>query len=124
MKLVKVEINAYDRSNGRPLLTVSKSGKFSISPTMRNKIGYKPGHKINFFQEEGIPKNWYITLDYNEGEKIRETQAGKYIATFIQNSGLAILMRKLFIIEGVMTFSIGTSTQLQGVDYWPLLLNK
>lgn len=124
MKLRKIEVSSHDRSNGRPVLTVSKSGKFSISPAMREKIGYKKGLKINFFQDEEVPKNWYITLNESEGVNIREAMAGKYLTTFIQKATLADTVRRAFGTEEAMLFSIGAATELAGVNYWPLLYNK
>lgn len=126
MKLKKIEVSSANRSHGRALLTVSKSGKFSLSPSLREKIGYEPGKKINFFQDEDVQngKDWYISLSEDEGTPLRESAIEKYTSVFIQKSGLAEQMRKIFNAEGSMLFSVGLPTELGGVNYWPLLFNK
>lgn len=124
MKLKKIEVNSNHRVNGKPVLTVSKSGKISLSPKLREKIGYEPEDKINFFQDEESLKDWYFNLSKDEGTSLRESKVEKYTSVFIQNAGLADTLRKVFNADKAMTFSVGVSSEVEGVIYWPLLFNK
>lgn len=124
MKLKKVNIPQTGRTSSRPILTVSKTGRFSLSPMMREKTGYETGDRLNFHQDEESPKDWYITYDREEGAALQEKTADKYTAVFFQNSALAAEIRQVFKTEGGMTFSIGAATEQGGVNYWPLLFNK
>lgn len=124
MKLKKIEINSNSRVNGKPVITVSKSGKISLSPKLREKVGYEPEDKINFFQDEDSLKDWYFNLSKEEGTPLRESKVEKYTSVFIQKAGLADTMRKVFNADKALTFSVGVSSEVEGVIYWPLLFNK
>lgn len=124
MKLKKIEIPQSQGTNARPALTVSKTGRFSLSPKMREKTGYEADDMLNFHQDEDSPKDWYISFDKTEGAKLQVKTADKYTQVFFQNQTLAKTIREVFKTEGSMTFLIGAPTELKGVNYWPLLFNK
>ena len=114
MKLKKIEIPVSTRSANRPLLTVSKTGRFSLAPAMREKTGYATGDRLNLFQDEEAPRNWFLAYSKDEGAVMAEKTTDKYTAVFFQNAQLAATMREVFKAESSMTFSIGASTELGG----------
>ncbi|MDE5525671.1 hypothetical protein [Elizabethkingia meningoseptica] len=115
----------YERSH-RPMIRLNKkSGLFTFNGQCVEKIGIDPNKDLlRFFQDEDSPKDWFICLSSDSGFKVRVDKAGCK-AAFMNNTALVrALIKTLNIPEDCNSFIIGAATELNGVKYWPLLLNK
>lgn len=121
MKLVKIEVQGGSTS---PQLTFSRKGMFSINSAMADLIQLKKDDQLIFLKDEEKPKNWYVSVCKSGGFSI-QTVTGKYTQRKFQNrSLLAVMVKSLVIPESCNTFLIGPSVELEGVRYYPLMLNK
>lgn len=124
MKLVKIEVGS-SKNYTSPILTFSKRGMFSLNSAMAELIKFKKGDKIVFLKDEEKPKSWFITLSKEEGFHIQVVKTGKYMSRKFQKKALFEVMRKaLAIPDTCNTFLIGSEVKIEGVSYYPLLLNK
>ena len=122
MKLVKIEVPT---GNSSPTLTFSRKGMFSINSAMADLIKLKDDDQLVFLKDEEKPKNWYVTVSINDGFAIQQTKSGKYLSRKFQKQALFDVMSKaLSIPENCNTFSIGPKVEIDGVAYYPLILNR
>ncbi|EPL7677464.1 hypothetical protein RG089_000599 [Elizabethkingia anophelis] len=115
----------YERSN-RPMIRLNKkTGLFTINGACVEKIGLDPEKDLlQFFQDEDSPKDWYVCLSTSSGYKSR-TDKKACKAVFMNSSSLVKeLVKTLNIPDDCNCFIIGAATELNGVKYWPLLLNR
>lgn len=123
MKLVKIEVVS-GKTHIKPTLTFSKNGMFTISSSLAELMKFKKGDNILFLKNEDKPKDWYICLSKNDGFPVQVT-SGKYKSRKFQRKALLhVMKRTLNIPDTCNSFLIGTEVEIEGVSYFPLILNR
>lgn len=122
-----MKLKAFQSTNqrlGRPIIRFSKkTGTITITKSAALKMELSSDDKVKFFQDEDSPKDWYVSFEKENGLSIRTLKdSGGYI---FNNSGLKNeFVKTLNIPEECNSFIVGSPTVLDGVKYYPLLLNK
>jgi hypothetical protein len=92
---------------------------------MAEFIKFKKGDKIVFLKDEEKPKSWFITLSKDDGFHVQVVKSGKYMSRKFQRKALFEVMSKaLTIPDNCNTFLIGSEVKVEGVSYYPLILNR
>ncbi len=120
LKLVNVEKS---RETGK-FISVNKSGVFSFSKDLTDTIGLEEGQKIDFYQDEEKPKDWYFTI-VEEGQNIIRGNGkdAKYKMMMTNCSDMAKKIKTSLNFDNTKTLRVpvGLAFNENGNDYYPII---
>lgn len=124
MNLVRIHIDE-GRSNPHPALNFNAAAIFTINASLANLLNISQGDKIDFFQDQDRPKDWYMTVSAEYGHLVVFSKSGKYTQRKFQKRGLYDLVKESFSIsEKSGSFLIGTPKTYEDKVYYPLILKR
>jgi len=62
----------------KPSISLYKNGEVRISPSLADIVGAKTGTRIQVFQDEEEPADWYIKFNTDDGYLLRSKSGGGY----------------------------------------------
>lgn len=120
LKLVHVEKN---RESGK-FLSINKGGVFSFSKDLTGTIGLIEGQKIDFYQDEDKPQDWYFAIVENGQNIVRASiKNDNYKIMMLNCSDLANKIKTSLDFDKSKTLKVpvGTFFNEMGQYYWPLI---
>ena len=122
MKL-KLVVSEKGRLTGKSI-SVSAAGVFSFSKELITETGLKEDDKLNFYQDEENPRDWFLCAE-KEGQLILRSYAknSSYNTFMANNSDMAKKLRKSLGLLTAKSFKVpvGVVNEIEGVKYWPLI---
>lgn len=122
MKL-KLVVSERGRLTGKSI-SISSAGVFSFSKDLIQEIGLKDNDKLNFYQDEANPKDWFLCAEKDGQLLLRSYCKNNSYKTYMANNAdVAKKLRNALRILHSKSFKVpvGSANEIEGVMYWPLI---
>jgi hypothetical protein len=97
------------RMPGQPQIRINHAGMIMLNKRFVEKANLKPGDKVNIYQDEDKPTDWYLkSTDEDQGVQMRDYKGGLvFNASVIARR----IMESVNITEKSVVFKMGTEPE-------------
>ncbi len=122
MKLKKMEFTvAHMKKGAAPAIRVTKGGVFSFNKGLSEHLKLNAGTGVDFFQDEEVPRDWYIKLSEKSQNKVRRKEPSK--GYLFNNAGLAgAFLTSIDAIDDSKSFKVATVPEKVGKEFYYAIL--